>query len=287
MNNFQKVIKYIAIGFAVLLTVVIISGFVNAAIFVSNIITGNIFKNDIEEGYMNFSETYNNVTKMDIDIDAGVLIIKEGTTFEVEGLNVSDNFSATVSKDGTLKIKERKTSHLINNIFHWTTWVNNNRKTRVIIYLPKNFVAKSVRIDTGASNIDIEALYSDKLYINAGAGNIKGTQMNVDKFELDGGTGNIEFTNVIFKDVDIDCGVGNLEIQGELYGNNQIDSGLGNVRLTIEGNMDEYDISIDSGVGDIRLNGHKVKNYNHRGNNAKHKLDIDGGVGNITLNFSN
>ncbi|NLK75794.1 MAG: DUF4097 domain-containing protein [Clostridiales bacterium] len=287
MNSFQKVIKYIAMGFAVLLTVGIVSAIVNTAIFASNIISGNIFNYNKEEGYMNFSENFTDVTNLDINIDAGVLIIKEGTTFVVEGMNVSDDFSATVGRDGTLKIKESKARKVLNNIFNWATWSNNNSKTRVIIYLPKDFVAESVRIESGACNIDIEALDTDKLIIDAGAGNIKGSQMKIDKLDLDGGVGNIIFSNVIFQDIDIDCGGGNLEIDGELYGNNQIDCGLGNVTLLINGNMDEYDLRIDAGIGDVRLNGDKVNNYNNRGKHARHKLDIDGGIGNIALKFLN
>lgn len=295
MTSLQRTIKYIAIGFAIFLTIGIITGIVNGAVAIFSMVAGN---NRFERKHsikveigadgdksietVDFSETFTDVKSLDLSNATGNLTIKEGNEFRVEAKNVTTNFEAEVSGNGRLTVKEdrRGTDFLwfgVKGITH--------PNSTIIVYLPADFIARETKIESGAGSVTIEKLGTDKLRISAGAGNIRGDYITANDVNIDGGVGNIDFTNVNFTDIDLDCGVGNLNLNGVLYGDNKINCGVGEVDIDINGIATDYNLDIDSGVGSIRVNGVKTSNYNNRNRNADHSIKIDGGLGNVSINF--
>lgn len=282
MNSLQRVIKYCAIAFAIMLTVGIISGIVNAVFAIVSVTSGASNFNRRNHKLEEYNETFKDVKSLDIDNATGELKIRIGETFQVEAQNVSKNFKAEVSSSGKLTIREDDSDFNF-MWFHFNGMGSPNSK--VTLYIPKEFVADEVKIESGAGSVSIEGLNTEYLKINAGAGNITGSNIIANKVKLDGGVGNIKVEEVQFADVDLDCGVGNIDLEGVMLGNNQIDCGVGDVDLDLTGNVDEYEFNIDAGVGTIRLNGDKISSSEKINSNADNYIKVDGGVGNVRIDI--
>lgn len=284
MNSFQRVIKYCAIAFAVVLAVGIISAIASAIFAVASAVTGAGFSVNEDKKLLDYEKDFTNVTSLNINHYTGELKIKTGDTFRVEASNVPEDFTTRVRGDGTLDIYESR------NSFHflWFNFNHNSWNSKITVYLPENFIAESAKIDSGAGKVDISALHADKLTISGGAGNIIAESLTADdEINIDGGFGNINFKNVNFKNTDFDCGFGNINVSGVIDGDCKIDSGVGNINMDLQGNADKYDFNVDTGVGTVRVNGEKIGDDYRSHNNADYSFRIDGGVGNINIDFTN
>lgn len=282
MTSFQKVIKYCAIAFAILLAVGIISGMASAAFAVVSAVSGNFGYSFHSEKTIDVSESFTDVKSLDIDNSTGNLKIMTGDTFKVEAEKVSENFEANVSSNGVLHISENESDF---EFFGFNFDGFDSPNSKITLYLPSDFAAEEAKIDTGAGTVTIEGLHSDYLYISAGAGNITGNNLAAEEVKIEGGVGNVELEGVEFTDADFNCGVGNLDLQGVLLGNNKIDCGVGEVTLDLTGNLEDYDLDIDSGVGTIRVNGEKISEEENIDNDGANSIKVDGGVGDVRINI--
>lgn len=275
MNTFQKIIKYVAIGFAIILTVGILSGLVGAVATVVTVFNGI----DGEVKTMDFSEDFTDVEKLDISNKYGKLSIRPGDQFRVEATDVSDKFRAKV-KDGTLIVDESDYKFL------WFDFGKSiNRKAYITIYVPENFNAKRIEIDSGAGEVILENLSTDALIVNAGVGKIIGWNILARSVKASGGVGDIKFTDVNFKDVEFDSGVGNIKLEGIITGDSEFDCGIGSVEIDIKANREDYNLDIDSGVGDIKVNGGKISSDYKDNYRSDHSISVNGGIGSVEINF--
>lgn len=281
MNNFQRTVKYIAMAFAVVLAIGIVSGIANIVFSVLSVITGHTFEN--REGTVVFNETFVDVRSLDIDNNYGKLDIKTGDTFRVVAENVSASFEAKVTGDGRLKISD---DHRDGLFFLFYIGGFGKRSSRITVYLPEDFIAEEADLDTGAGAVTIEGLNAEKLKISTGAGGLIGEAISAEKAEINGGVGSLILNDVKLSNANIDCGVGTVSIQGTMLGENKVDCGIGEVVLDLSGNADDYDMNIDAGLGSIRLNGKKISGDYDKDNHAAHSLKVDGGVGSVTIDIT-
>ncbi|MDF2541881.1 MAG: putative rane protein [Herbinix sp.] len=283
MNSFQRVVKYCAIAFAVVLAVGIISGIVSATIAVVSGIGSGFSSN--EEDRKNFAENFSDVERLDINNSTGTLEIKTGDTVRVEAENVRESFRAKVTGNGTLEIESD------NNFIDWINgFLNGNnpfKGEKITVYLPEELLLEKAFIDCGTGNVTIEKLNTERLELNAGTGNMKASDIVAQKADIDGGVGNIDLMNVSLTDAEIDCGVGEMEIDGEILGHSSIDCGVGNVDIKLDGRYEDYDLDVESGLGSVYINGERVKETKKSNSqNDDLSLEVDGGLGNIRLDFA-
>lgn len=282
MSEFQKAIKYCAIGLAVVLVIVIISGIIGAVYSIFSVTSDRVSWGKGYEGKtVDFTDTFTGVESLDLDNVSGELTIRIGNEFKIEATDVSQGFEARVTSDGTLKITENEGIEFL--FFKFKGF--NSTKSKITLYIPTDFVAREVKIDNGAGTLTIDQLNTGRLEISTGAGDIKGSNIIADEVEIDGGVGNLTLTNVDLRDAEIDCGVGDMEIEGKLTGENDIDCGVGSVELRLRGNLEDYELDIDSGVGSVRINGKKYKGSELINRGARHSIKIDGGIGDLDIDF--
>lgn len=287
MSSLQRVIKYCAIGFAILLAIGIITFMVN---MVYTIVTfssgggirsmGRIHNSEIKT--IDYDETFTGVTGLDIDNATGNLKIVEGDTFRVEGIDVFEGFKAEVNGNGTLTVSDNESGF---HFFGFNFNGFNSPNSKITVYVPTDFVADEVRIETGAGAVTLENLSADYLYISAGAGNIKGSSLSAEKVKFEGGVGSINLEDVTFKNTSFECGVGNVSIDGILLEENKFDCGVGEVTLKLAGNVNDYDLDIESGVGTVRVNGKKIEEQEHTNRFADNSIEVDGGVGGVRIDI--
>lgn len=270
MNAFQKVIKIFAICLAIFIIVNIISGILFGLSIITNIgfVDTNVNSIEVE----NFSETYENIDKINIEVTTSNIVIKQGNEFKVEANNLSNKFSSKL-ENGNLKIKEGK------------MWLGNNDYSGLItIYIPSDIILDKLKIDSGAGKIEISDISVDEFDIDHGAGFLEISNSEFNKTDIDGGAGEIRIIDSVLNDLKMDAGVGKITVESEITGNSKIECGIGEMNISLLGDEDDYSITAEKGIGNIKIN-----NKNHDTDtvygSGKNKLRIEGGVGSISVDF--
>ena len=270
MIKVQKIIKYLAIGFATFLIVNIISLCAYGIISIGNIFSNNE-NNTITDGFKKI-KTKNKISKLEIETKGVAITIKKGDKFKIE----------TDNKD--IKTKESNNKLLI--IEDNNKWFNKTDYTELIIYVSNNSQFDEVSIDGGAGKIEIATLNTKKLDLDLGAGQVNISNLFVsENADIDGGAGEINITSSSIHNLDLDLGIGKVTLNSLLNGFNEIDGGIGELNLNLIGTETDYQIKTTKALGKITLNGEKIHSDTPYGN-GNNLIEINGGIGNININYS-
>lgn len=273
MSEGQKVIKYIAIAFAIFLTVNIIGGIITAFACMVGV-TGIVSISSNTENMIDFSESYTEVEQIQIECKFSNLSIKQGTEFKIEATTIEDKFECE-NKDGILKIREKEFRLFRNNI----------SDSNITVYIPENSKLTNVKIEAGAGKVTIEKLSTDKLNLDLGAGSVKISDINVEKeAKINGGVGKVKIENSLLNNLELDCGVGEFEMTAKLIGNTDIDCGVGRLEINLIGNENDYKISAKKGLGSFSINSREIQNDTKYGNGNNY-IKIDAGVGSTIVKY--
>ena len=252
MTGVQKAIK---IG-AVCLAVFIIICIFNAILFTIGAITGFNFETT------SFSEKYEDIKSLDIEVSSLNIIIEKGDAFGVDATDVSKHLKVE-KKANVLKIRENGIG-----IFR------GGKVGSIVITVPEGMLDR-LKIDAGAGTIDISKIISNTLDLNQGAGAMVISSSEFRNANIDGGAGEIRVEETILSNLDLDCGVGRVLINGEILGNSDIDCGVGKLSLDL-GNQNDYTIIASKGLGSINIAGSDYKDDTTFGNGIN-KIKVDGG----------
>ena len=266
MTALQKVIKYLAIAFAIFLTVSIIGGILSAVGLFGGLVSADAVLEDVK--------TYSvstQIRNLDIEINAADLFIKEGKAFSVESnlkhLKVEE-------KDGRLTIQETK---------KFTGTYNGAVLT---VYVPAGIVFDNVNLTTGAGRLTVGTLSSGTLDFELGAGEVSVASLVATKSaDIEGGAGRITISGGTLKDLDLKMGVGQLNLTSALTGDCRLDLGVGESNITLTGSKEDYKLDLEKGLGSISVDGVNVSDYGSSGNGTN-KVEINGGIGSINVHFN-
>lgn len=270
MTSVQKVIKYLAIAFAVFLIISIISGILGALFALSGVLG---LKKDNEASIDNMTTTdfkNNYIEILDIDVAYTNLVIKTGDSLKIETNNTNISCKQNNKK---LYIEEGR------------KWFYNYNNEDLIVYIPENLKFEKVEIKAGAGKISIEKIDTKNLSFVLGAGETKIETLNVsDNCNIEGGAGRVDVLSGKINNLDLDMGVGEINLTTNIVGKSDIDAGIGELNINILGNKNDYKIKVDKGIGSIRVDGTEISNGATHGNGENY-IDIDGGIGSINIDF--
>ena len=269
MTTFQKVIKYLAIAFAIFLIVTIIGGILSAIGLFGGFFTGDAVIEDMQTYSVNTG-----IRILDIEINAADLYIKEGEAFSVESnlknLKVDDN-------NGRLTIKDLTK----NKRFGGYSYEN----AVLTIYVPVGTVFENVNLTTGAGRLTVDNLFAETIDFELGAGEVTiGSLVATKSADIEGGAGRITVSGGALKNLDMDMGVGELNLTSAFSGECKLDMGVGESNITLIGNKDDYKLDLEKGLGSITVDGKDVSDFGSSGNGTN-KVDISGGIGAINVRF--
>ena len=275
MTTTQKIIKYLAIAFALFLVISIFSIIFGLSREIISSINNDKKESELLEEYTTISNNVNNIESFKIDISNDDIKIKEGEKFEVKTNDPDVKFYHENSK---VKIKSDKT-------FSWH--LSNSSRGTIIIYLPKEFNISELDLNLGAGKIDIDKLFVETLLMDLGAGTMTAKEINVyEKATTNGGAGNININLGTINNLNLKLGAGNASIQSDLTGSNTLTTGVGKLNLGLSRSKDNYRFDINKGLGNIILNDFDVSEDTLIGD-GETKIKINGAVGNIIINTSN
>lgn len=269
MSIFQKVIKYLAMAFAIFLVVSIFGGIFSAIYGIGTAFDGD---KDTVDTEMSGKELKEKDTKaLVVDLSAAQLVIKTGEQLKAETNN--SNISIE-QKNDVLQIKEKSAN-----------WFQTSNHSKVVIYVPEDMEFDKVGINSGAGEITIESLTTDVLDLDLGAGEVNIDYLEVKKaVDIDGGTGDTTIRSGSLCNLELDMGVGAAKVSTKLTGDCDVDLGIGEMKLTILGERDEYTIDVNKGVGEYTIDGEKIHDNVKMGNGTNY-LQLDGGIGAVKVEF--
>lgn len=272
MTTTQKIIKYLAIAFALYLVISIFSIIFGLSREIISSINNDKKESELLEEYTTISNNVNNIESFKIDISNDDIEIKEGEKFEVKTNDPNVKFYHENSK---VKIKSDKT----------LSWhLSNSSRGTIIIYLPNEFNISELDLNLGAGKIDIDKIFVETLLMDLGAGTMTAKEINVyEKATINGGAGNINIYSGTINNLNLKLGAGNASIQSDLTGSNTLTTGVGKLNLGLSRSKDNYKFDISKGLGNIILNDFDVSEDILIGA-GETKIKISGAVGNIIIN---
>ena len=272
MTTAQKIIKYLAIAFAMFLVFTIISSILGGIYGLAGVLglKKNTNTENVEIGIKQSEQIQELTTYLDIDINYSNLTIKTGEDFVVQSSNNDIEYAQEGNK---FKVKEK------GYIKFSETAIGD-----VVIYIPKELVFETVDIDTGAGTVDIETLRTDNLILNLGAGETTIKNIISNKTKIDTGAGKLRIKSGNINDLDFDMGVGETDITAKLTGTNKIDTGIGNLKLQLLGDKQDYKFNISKGIGEVKIEDKSIIEDQTIGD-GKNNIIISGGVGQIKVGF--
>lgn len=271
MTAFQKVIKYLAIAFAIYLIIMIVGVIFSVfAVIIglekwSNSSNQEIIEHNIVE--------YSDVKNMDIKLGICKLEIKEGEQLKVETSDVTDKFKCEV-KNGTLKIEDNKMN---TNIFE-------NKVPQVTIYIPKDYKFEEIDLELGINNSNIYELNGKDINIEIGVGKARIDNLNGEKVEINGGAGETVIDNFNIERLDLEAGIGSMIINGKISDNSDIVSGIGRLEINLVGQKDDYELRLQRGIGNLEIDGEKIREDEKIGSGSI-KIRVEAGIGETEINF--
>ena len=276
MTTLQKVIKYLALAFAIFLPVSIVGGILSAVGLL-----GSLFSDDDAEwgDVIGETKTYtvsSEISDLNIQINAADFYIKEGNSFSVESnlknLEVDEKNGCLTLKDLT-KIKLNGSNAYENAV--------------LTIYVPAGMAFDNVNIKTGAGRFTVDSLSAATIGFELGAGDVTISKLIAEKSaNIEGGAGRITISDGAIKNLDLEMGLGQLNLTSALTGDCNLDSGVGEMNVTLLGSKDDYELDIEKGIGNITVDGKNVTDFGSSGNGSN-EVDIHGGVGAINVRFNN
>lgn len=266
MSQFQKVIKYLALAFAVFLVVTII----RFSVFFVDTFAPMLGLESSSSGQIEeiMSLDRQNVSYLEIDLTAANIEIKNGDKFEAKTRN--DNIICQ-QQGQKIKIKEKS-----KNIF------KTGGTEKITITIPDDFVLDAVDFDAGAGKVTIEKIQAKSANLNLGAGDVSIKEIFISKkLEIDSGAGRVNISSGTISHLDLDVGVGKTSICAKLLGNNQIESGIGELDLVLLEVEDGYKYKIEKGIGSISYNKKDIGSSSF--GQGQNLIDIEGGIGSIKI----
>ena len=270
MTTTQKVIKYCAIVFALLLIISIFSGIMDicAAIFSS-------FRKDSDvagENKIYELSDWESVKNLDIEVSAAALEIKSGAAFALES---NHKYLKAVIKNGALVIDETGSFR-----------VKSADGVQVVLTVPEGFSFDRIRIRTGAGRLDADALCAETLHMELGAGETVLEHLDVTgEAEIETGVGRLSVLGGSIAELDMGIGVGGVSVKTAILEEGEIDCGIGSTEIILIGAKEDYTVSVSKGVGTARVDGASVASGEKiGGGNARVKLN--GGIGEICVLFA-
>ncbi|MBR2715097.1 MAG: DUF4097 family beta strand repeat protein [Ruminococcus sp.] len=271
MTDIQKGIKYLAIGFAIFLIVMIFSGILGGLSILSYVFDNN---ENTQTTELSSYSVKGDISVLDVEIAAADFEIKHG-----DSLSVSSNHEyLKIEEHGnTLEIKETK-----------RPFTNYNKEFSVVLYLPDDAEFSKVAVETGAGRVRVEGLKADELDFILGAGEVDLNDISVDKdCDIEGGAGTLSIKDSKFNDLDLDIGVGECNIESILEGETDINCGVGSTAINlVTTDSVDYQIAVEKAIGKCTIDGDEIKNGAVFGT-GDNKVNIECGVGDVSVNFVN
>lgn len=265
MTIFQKVVKYLAIAFALFLIVSIVSGIIGTV----GVLGGLFSESGVTEDLTAYPVS-SQIKELKVNVGAADFTITASDRLSVES-NLKN--LKVEEEDGVLTITEKSKFGM-----HY-------HKAVLKLSIPDGYCFEKADIQTGAGRLTVDTLSADVLDLELGAGEVQIAQLNAsESARIEGGTGKVTVSGGTLNNLELEMGVGQLNLTSALTGSSELDYGVGEANLTLIGAKDDYRITLKKGLGAATVDGKDMADGSVYGD-GQNRIKIDGGVGAVNVSF--
>ena len=236
------------------------------------------------------------VTKLNVKINAGKVIIKRSETDTVSiKYQHNDVFKTeiTESTNGTLSIEAGKKEWYKITFWHKftapTTEIEVGQNCTPTINLTLN--AGTVNIGDGdwgermdvtinAGTVSFGELTVDKLKVKINAGAMSASKIDCQQVKCELNAGGFEVKEIVCDTFDCDISAGSVDVKKLDSRDIKIDVSAGAANLNVAGSKSDYNIKVDKSAGSCNVS-------NQTGADPTKHIDVDISAGSVTIKFVN
>ncbi len=291
MTGFQKFIKYAAIAFGIYLSITIVFillGIAGTFVGISHI--GNekfeqrieeriengqneIIENTEESNTPSFSKSYENIQKLEIDLENVNLEIKKGDSFKIEGMNLSDSIQIQENGDN-IKIDDE---HIPSG------YINEN--TKLVVYMPEDQKLDEIDIEVQYASVNIEKINSTKFNLDLQNNTCKISELVADNVEMNIESADIDLSTGEVTRFQLEADLGDENVAIKVLENAEFDLEHANAEIKLIGKQEDYQIMHKKQEGRTSIAGQEISSENETIGNGNAKITLETKYTNTNVNF--
>ena len=291
MTGFQKFIKYAAIAFGIYLSITIVFillGIAGTFVGISHIGNGKfeqrieeriengqneIIENTEESNTPSFSKSYENIQKLEIDLENVNLEIKKGDSFKIEGMNLSDNIQIQENGDN-IKIDDE---HIPSG------YINEN--TKLVVYMPEDQKLDEIDIEVQYASVNIEKINSTKFNLDLQNNTCKISELVADNVEMNIESADIDLSTGEVTRFQLEADLGDENVAIKVLENAEFDLEHANAEIKLIGKQEDYQIMHKKQEGRTSIAGQEISSKNETIGNGNAKIKLETKYTNTNVNF--
>ena len=277
MTGLQKFIKYAAIVFGIYLSIVIIVAFLGIVRGLVNVsqtefrdMAGDIEKYHSED----ITKEYNNIKRLEVDLEVAELIIRNGDSFKVEGTNIPDKMEIKQSGDA-LKISDEKLPSYFSD-----------ENIIITIYIPEEQQLDNIDLDMKDVSVDIEKLNATTVTLD-----MYNNYCKIDKLIGNNMKVNSEYTDIDIYDsevkrLNLDSESGTQNINVKVVENAKIDLEYADTNIKFIGKQEDYQINSQKRFGTTYIDEKEITSNRETVGSGTVKINLDTNNADTNITFA-
>ena len=277
MTGLQKFIKYAAIIFGIYLSIVIIVAFLG---IVRGLVNGsqteirNMVGNIEKYQPANITKEYNNIKRLEVDLEVAELIIRNGDSFKVEGTNIPNKMEIKQNGD-TLKISDENLPSYFSD-----------KNIIITIYIPEEQQLDNIDLDIKYVSVDIEKLNATTITLDMYNNYCKIDKLIGNNMELNSQYANIDIYDSEVKRLDLDSESGTQNINVKVVENAKIDLDYADTDIKFIGKQEAYQIISQKRFGTTYIDEKEITSNMETVGSGSVKINLDTISANTNITFA-
>ena len=277
MTGFQKFIKYAAIAFGIYLSITIVlvllgiaRGFVGAS---RNNEIRDLVRDREQYQTEDITRTYENIKKLEVNVEETELIIRNGDTFRIEGTNIPDRME--IEQEGNqLSISDEELP---------SGFSNENRI--MTIYIPEDIKLDTIDLEINYVSADIQKLNATNLKLDIYNNYCEIDEIIADNMEFKNEEGNLDIYDAEIGRLLFDSESGVEDVSLDITGNAEINLEYSYTDMNLIGTQEDYQINTKNQSGNIYIDGTTITSNSETLGSGNAKVNLDNVHADIFINF--
>ena len=277
MTGFQKFIKYAAIAFGIYLSITIVLVLLGIARGLVGASRNDEFKDIVEyrEEYHteDITRNYENIKRLEVNVEETELIIRNGDTFRIEGTNIPDRME--IEQDGdTLKVSDEELPSSFSD-----------ENMVVTIYIPEDVKLDNINLEINYVSADIQKLNTANLKLDIYNNYCEIDEIIADNMEFKNEEGNIDIYDAEIGRLLFDSESGVEDVSLDITGNAEINLEYSYTDMNLIGTQEDYQINTKNRSGNIYIDGETITSNAETLGSGSTKINLDNVNADIFINF--
>ena len=277
MTGFQKFIKYAAIAFGIYLSITIVLVLLGIARGLVGASRNDEFKDIVKyrEEYHteDITRNYENIKRLEVNVEETELIIRNGDTFRIEGTNIPDRME--IEQDGdTLKVSDEELPSSFSD-----------ENMVVTIYIPEDVKLDNIDLEINYVSADIQKLNTANLKLDIYNNYCEIDEIIADNMEFKNEEGNIDIYDAEIGRLLFDSESGVEDVSLDITGNAEINLEYSYTDMNLIGTQEDYQINTKNRSGNIYIDGETITSNAETLGSGSTKINLDNVNADIFINF--